>query len=353
MAGRQRLVRIFLIAERQQRGEIAQVLLEQVEHGRDPPLAEPDPRPHPLRLELFRPGVGSLLEQRDPGLRPQFPAEQERRVRAERDLHAGQRLGRVPVAAERLRADLQVELDAGAGSLRRDRVDVGVQPVHAVDRDVHLLAAGGEHLVIQQLVARVRGDRLLIDVGLPQRRQDADHGQPGAASPGPLVGVIEAGPDLILQLAERGAGQRARRDVDLQVELAKLGRPGRVGDRAEHVGVLHRRPAVVVHQVQLDLEPHLLRLRLEPGLAQHPGQHVEAVPDLLPVGTPVRLADHDRRDIPAHRSLPAASMAIAWHGRRPVARLTGGWPAGPGGGRPAAARGPARLPGAQWQCVVM
>src|SRR5262249_23922584 len=90
-----------------------------------------------------------------------------------------------------------------------------------------------------------------------------------------------------------------RRDVDLQVELAKLACPARVGDRAEHLGVLHRRQAVLVHQVELDLQPHLAGLAVEPGLPQHPREDVQAAADLLPVGTPVLLAYADRWDIPA------------------------------------------------------
>ena len=59
------------------------------------------------------------------------------------------------VAGVVLRADLQVELDAGAGRLRRDRVGVHVQPFRAVDGDVQVLAARGEDLLVDQRVARV------------------------------------------------------------------------------------------------------------------------------------------------------------------------------------------------------
>ena len=47
------------------------------------------------------------------------------------------------------------------------------------------------------------------------------------------------------------------RDVDLQVELPKLGRPSRIGDRIQHVGVLHGRRTAIVHEVELDLQAHL------------------------------------------------------------------------------------------------
>ena len=80
--------------DRQQRREVPHVLLEQVEDRGDPALAEPHARPYPLGLQLVRPGVGGLLEQRDPGLGPEPPAEQVRRVRADRHLDRGDRLRR-------------------------------------------------------------------------------------------------------------------------------------------------------------------------------------------------------------------------------------------------------------------
>src|SRR3954467_3015633 len=77
--------RVLGVADRQQRREVLDVLLEVVEDRGDPALTEPHPRTHTLRLQLLWPGVGCLLEQRDAVLAPQLLAEQERRVRTERD----------------------------------------------------------------------------------------------------------------------------------------------------------------------------------------------------------------------------------------------------------------------------
>ena len=318
----QRLHRVLVLAQRQQRGEVPQVLLEQVEYRRDPALAEPHPGPDPLLLELVRPGVGGLFEQREPGLAPQLPPEQERGVGGHGHLCARDGLGRVPVAAERLRTHLKVQLDAGAGRLRGDRVDVGEQPLGALDPDPHFLAAGGEDLLVQQPVARVRGHRLPADVALAQRGQDADHHQVRPGLAGPALGVAEAAPHAALELGEGVAGQRARRHVDLQVELAELAGPAGVGDRAEHLGVLHRRQARLVHQVELDLQPHLARLAVEPGLPQHSREHVEAAADLLPVGAPVLLAHADRWDIPA-QSDPSHVPGLGQQAMPQLSHVTG------------------------------
>jgi hypothetical protein len=130
------LDRVLLLADGQQRREVADVLLEQVEDRGDPALAEPHPRADALGLELLGPRVGRLLEERDPGLAPQLPTEEERRVGPERDLDPGDRLSGVPVRGEALRAHLKVVLHGGAGGLGRDRVGVRGQPLHTVDVQV-------------------------------------------------------------------------------------------------------------------------------------------------------------------------------------------------------------------------
>ena len=183
---RQHRGRVLVVADRQQRREVAHVLLEEVEDRGDPALAEPDPGPYPLRAQLLGPGVGRLLEQRDAGLAPQLVTEQEGRVGPQRHLHAGQGLGRVPVGGEVLRRHLGVQLGAGAGGLGRDRVGLHAQPVHPGDLDHHVLATGGEDLVVDQRVARVGRERLLGEVLALQGRQDADHHQVHADGGRPL-----------------------------------------------------------------------------------------------------------------------------------------------------------------------
>ena len=178
---------VFVLADGQQRGEVPEVLLEQVEHRGDPPLAEPDPWPHPLFLELVRPGVRRLLEQGEPGLVPQLPAEQERGVGGQRDLRRGYRLGGVPVVREGFGADLEVQLHARAGGLGRDAVAVGRELLGPIDRDPHVFAARREDLLVEHPVALVGRHEHAVHVLLAQRRQDAGHDQPAAGGPGPRV----------------------------------------------------------------------------------------------------------------------------------------------------------------------
>ena len=291
-------------------GKYRDVLLEQVEHRGDPALAEPDPGAYSLLLQLLRTGVRSLLEQRDPGFVPELAPEQVRRVGGQRDLDAADRLRRVPVAGEGIRGDLNMELHARACGLGGDAVSVGEQLLGAVDGDPEILAAGGEDLLVHHPVARVGRQRALVHVLLPQGRQDADHDEAAAAPPGLGVGRVEIGANLLLQAIERVTAQLAGRHVDLDIELSELGSPGRIGDRVEHVGIAHRRLAALVDEVQLDLLADPRRGVLEYVLPQHPVEHVERAPELLPVLAAVLAADLDRLNITAH---PAS---LSWLGYR-------------------------------------
>ena len=303
---------VVVVGDRQQCWEVADVLLEQVEHGRDPPLAEPHPRPYALGPDLLRAGVGRLFEQRDPGLPPQLPAEQQRRVRAERHLHACDDLGGVPVVGELLRTHLQVELGARARRLRRDRVGGDREPVDAVDADVEILTAGREDLLVEQRVPGVGRQRVGGHVLPAQRRQDADHHHVRADRPRVRLGVVEAGPQATFEVGVLLAGEPARRHVDLDVELAQLGLEVGIGDRAQHLGVAHGRIGLVVDEVELDLHAGERPLELEARLAQHRREHVEAAADLLPIPRPVLAGEVALLDLFAHRAPPFASLNVAY-----------------------------------------
>lgn len=160
-------------------GEVAHVLLEEFVRRTDPPLPEPGPGTHPLVLQFGRPGVRGLLEERRTRLPPQLAAEQEGRIGSQGHLDRGNGLGGVPHIREPFRGHLQMQLDRGAGRLRRDRPGGADQTLHTFDIKGEILAARRHHLVVQQRVAvhvgEVRGDH----VRAADRGQYSDHHDPG------------------------------------------------------------------------------------------------------------------------------------------------------------------------------
>ena len=114
------------------------------------------------------------------------------------------------------------------------------------------------------------------------------------------LGLVEAGAQLGLQLVGGRAGQRARADVDLDVELPELGLEVLVGDRVEDLVVAHRRVLLGVDEVELDLQAGERALEVELRLVEHPGEHVQAAPQLLAVALPVRRGEGSSRHLLAH-----------------------------------------------------
>jgi hypothetical protein len=208
------------------------------------------------------------------------------------------------VRGERLRRHLQVELDAGARRLRRDRVVVGPQPFHAPDVEFHVLAAGAQDLLVEQAVARVRREVVEDRVRLGQRRQDPDQDDLGVGLAGPLVRVLQRAADLRQVVTEAAASDQPRRHVQLEVELPQLGLESRIRDVREHLGVAHGRIAVRIYQVEFDLQPGGGLLCLEAEIVEHQRENVEATPDLPPVPPPIVAGERGRRDVHAHRPSP-------------------------------------------------
>ena len=243
--------------DRQQRREVAHVLLELVEDRGDPPLAEPHPRADALRLEFLGTGVGGLLEQRDARLAPQLLAEQERRVRARarparRRCTAPRSRSRAYSCGLTCRWNCTL-VHAASGAIVSAEVASRSTPSMLI---VDVLAARLEDLLVDQRVARVRAQRLVREVLGAQRRQDADHDDVRAPAAERVLGVVEAGAQVAVSSSTAFVpASTARRHVDLDVELAEFGLEVVVGDRVEHVGVAHRRVAVLVDEVELDLEP--------------------------------------------------------------------------------------------------
>ena len=337
---------VLALADGQQRREVADVLLEEIEDRGDPAVAEPHAGPHSLGLQLLGPRVGGLLEQGDARLAPELLAEEEGRVRRDRDLRAGDRLRRVPVLGERLGLHQLVQLHTRTGRLRGDRVRERGQSLGAGDRDLEVLPARGEDLLVEQLVARILAEAVRGQVLLGDRRQDPDEHHVGADRARVLLGAVEARPHLAFELGEHPILEQAGRDVDLDVELAQLGLEVGVGDRLEGLGVDHGRVAGVVGEVELDLEPHRAPLGVEARFAEHAREHVEARAHFLAVALPVLARKDLRRYFLAHElSLPRAARrkpgppARGRQRRRPCFRLRVCRPRGRAGERGASGGG--------------
>ena len=172
--------------------------------------------------------------------------------------------------------------------------------VAAGDVEPDGLAATGQHLLVQQPIALVRRDRLLHQVVASQRGQDPDHGEVGVArfrGGGNRLQLLE---QLLLEVAPLGAGQRARRQVQLEVPAAELGLELRGRQLLQDDVAGQRRFEVVTHQVQLDLESGdrlVVRERVAP---QHCGQRVEAPVHVGPIPLAVVSTERCSVDLLAH-----------------------------------------------------
>ena len=168
------------------------------------------------------------------------------------------------------------------------------------DVDVDVLAARGQDLLADQPVARVGAHVARAQVSVVEGRQDADHHQVGSDLRRLGLGVVEAAAQVGLERRQPALAKLGRRHVDLDVELPQLGLERRVGDRGQRLGVLQRRVAELVDQVELDLESRHRVVGVELVLAQHPGERVEAAVDLLAVAGAISAGELLCVDVFAH-----------------------------------------------------
>src|SRR4051794_7136086 len=165
---------------------------------------------------------------------------------------------------------------------------------------MQVLAPGGEDLLVDELVPRVRGDGGAGEVVRGEGGQDADHHDVRADRLRPPVSLVQAVAQLSLQALGGVAGQRAGAHVDLDVELPELGLEHLAGDRVENLLVAHGRFLLRVDEVELDLHPGERALEVELRLVEHPAEHVQAAPQLLPVPLPIAAGEGPSRYLLAH-----------------------------------------------------
>lgn len=261
----------------------------------------------PLGLQLRRPGVGGLFEERWPGLPPQLPAEQERCVGTECHLHRCHGLGGVPHIGEPVGRHLEMELYGGAGGLRGDRRRGAGEPLDPFDVEGEILAPGRQHLFVEQGVTvdvgEIRGDHVMPGEG----RENSDHHDPRVDLTRFAVGISEAGTEFLGELVENPSGQPVRSHVHFHVEHSEFGLEITARDTLQHLGIHHPGHPVGPREIQLDLQTHQILGPVEPILRQESPQHRQAHLQLSAVLLPIGQSGTTRFDLLTHRSVPPRS----------------------------------------------
>ena len=102
------------------------------------------------------------------------------------------------------------------------------------------------------------------------------------APPGPPVRVGDAVGQVAFEPAQRLVRQRAGARLTSRLNFASSGAQSPGADRVEHLRATLTRVTRAIDQIELSLEPDLLRCFLEPGILQHPGEDIQATADLVP-----------------------------------------------------------------------
>ncbi len=310
-AGGEHLQRVLLPAQREQGGEVADVLLEQAADGVDPALAEPGPWPDALCGVLGRAAVGGLEEERRPGLVPQLAPEDERRVRADGDLRGGCGLRRVPGGGEPVRRGLEVELHRGAGGLGCYGLEGPAQPFGAGDVDGDGLPARRHDLVVQQHVTVIRRERVGRHLLGGDRRQYSRHHQPGAEFPGHSVRVAQGDAQFFGQIVEHAPGQPPGGHIEFQGELSELRLEIPGGHSRQHFVVDHSGRPVGIGEAQFHLETDLVARPLEAVLLQQRAEGVETRVQPGPEPLSRGQVEPVGHDLLPHRAPPGSSVSWA------------------------------------------
>jgi hypothetical protein len=255
----------------------------------------------------------ALAEQLDPRFVPQLLAEEVRAVGSDAELRTGENLRGVPVVREPRRLDLEVQLHRGARRLGSQRVRIPVEllPRRPLDVEVDVLPARGEHGVVQGLVSRVGTHPVALEVLGHDRREDPDHEDVRPHLVGLALGLVERGPQVLLQLQGGRPVEGAGCDVELDVVARQLGLVVGVLDGLEDLGVVESGFVVLVDEVELDLHPGHIPVGVEARVLQHPLEHVEVKPDFFAVLLALFSGEARGADLGAHAAqcMPVATCA--------------------------------------------
>ncbi len=271
-AAGEHVARVLVEGVGDQDAEAGDVLAEDLEHAvADPSVAEVHAGPGAALATTGRAGVDRALEQGDAGLVPQAVLEQHRRVDGRRQQRSGDRLGQVVELGELLRADLEVDLEAGVAGLEHHVVVRGLEVLDAADQHVEVAASQAPQGAVQLEVTRLRRHVVEAEVAAAQGRQDAGQQHVRAATPGRVAGHADQLVELVLDAPQARAVEHLRGQVGLEVEARQLGGEARVGEALEHIGDHRGRSQAAVDQEHLLLgadpaHAGLEAVRLEHGL---------------------------------------------------------------------------------------
>ena len=304
----------------QQRREVADVLLEQIEHAGDPAFAEPHARAHTLVDQLRSAGVDGLREHRDPGFVPQPAADEQRRIRCHRHLCAGDRLRGVPRIGEPVRRHLQVQLHRRARGLGGDICELRRIPFVATELDLHVLSPRVDDRVAQRLVAVLLGHPLLVgEEPRGQRRQGPDRHRLEPVRLGGPLDPLQAMGDAGLERLQPAPGDLQHRMVELEVESADL-RLVFLVEAGEHILVAQARLVLTVDEVELEFEPDGA-CGFEFRMAEVGIEQLEVLRELLPIQCALLRRVPLRVDFLTHRTSKPQTAGFARGSLRSRLRL--------------------------------
>ena len=163
-----------------------------------------------------------------------------------------------------------------------------------------LPAAQLEHLLVQGMVARHRGDVAQVQVLAAHRRQDADAQGPHVELCGRRLAALPATHQGDMHAVEHTGREVQRRVVDLEIEARQLGHHLGVADPLQELLVARRRHALLVHQPALEFESQAKRHIAQTALV-FPGQQQFGLRPQAPAEFGEgRLAEMDFVDFLAH-----------------------------------------------------
>ena len=297
--------RIVVERERQHRRKQVEVLAEVL---RERPArvagAEVHARHLPAIARLETADADGLLEERHAGLVPEIATEQERRVRRERDHRRGRQDRRVVVPRGVVRRDLEMRLERRRPGLQHHVEVLAFQTLPTVDREPRRTSAPlPQHLLVERPVARHARHVAGHEVGIAQRREDADgdgrdvHRRRDGDAVRPRLA------QLGFERVEPATRDRLGRHVEFDVEAREFRHDGRPVGGCEESLVHRRRRAVGMHEPRFEFESGHGRLPREPTFgeprADEVGLGAQAAFELLEVA----LVEVLRDDLLTHEGL--------------------------------------------------